>query len=358
MRIRPGSTIGIIGGGQLGRMLAVAAAQLGYKCHVYAPDEAPPAAEVSGRFTRGAWDDEEALTRFGRSVDVATYEFENIGAGPLAALAAEAPLFPPRRSLEIAQDRLTEKEFAAELGGRPGPFAAVDDQAGLDAAVGKIGTPAILKTRRFGYDGKGQARVAAPADAGAAWETVGGAPSILEAFVDFEAEFSILLCRTQDGEAVTWPAPRNRHSGGILERSEVPAGPKLAPQIAEAEGLARRVADALGHVGVLTLEFFATADGPLFNEMAPRVHNSGHWTIEGALTSQFENHIRAICGLPLGPTDLIVPRVEMWNLVGSDVEKWLDLLADPGAHLHLYGKDIARPGRKMGHVTRLLGVGD
>jgi 5-(carboxyamino)imidazole ribonucleotide synthase len=351
--IPPGSTIGIVGGGQLGRMLAMAAAQLGYKSHIYAPDEAPPAAEVSARFTRGAWDDEAALARFGRSVDVATYEFENIEAAPLAALAAEAPLYPPRRSLEIAQDRLQEKDFIRGLGGRPPAHAAVDDLPGLEAALAKIGAPAVLKTRRFGYDGKGQARIADPGDAAEAWESVRGAPCILESFVSFEAEFSILLCRGPDGAAVTWPVPENRHREGMLDRSTLPAGEAVRRVQGEAEALARRVADELDHVGVLALEFFATADGPLFNEMAPRVHNSGHWTVEGAVTSQFENHVRAICGLPLGDTSLAGSRVEMANLIGDEAERWPEILADPQAHLHLYGKGEARAGRKMGHVTRV-----
>ena len=351
--IPPGSTIGIIGGGQLGRMLAIAAAQLGYRCHIYDPSEAPPAAEVSARFTRGRYEDEAALARFGSEVDVATYEFENIAAGPLSALAAQAPLYPPRRALEIAQDRLAEKEFVRGLGGRAAPFAAVGSAAELDEALAKIGTPAVLKTRRFGYDGKGQARIMAPADAAAGWEAVRGAPCILEGFIRFEAEFSILLCRAASGEMISWEAPRNSHLNGILDRSEVPAGAELRPAIAEAEELARQVADALDYVGVLTLEFFASAGGPTFNEMAPRVHNSGHWTIEGALSSQFENHIRAICGLPLGDTGLVLPRVTMQNLIGSDANAWREILSDPAAHLHLYGKKEARPGRKMGHVTRL-----
>jgi 5-(carboxyamino)imidazole ribonucleotide synthase len=351
--IPPGSTIGIVGGGQLGRMLAIAAAQLGYACHIYAPGEAPPAAEVSARFTRGGYEDEAALARFGSEVDVATYEFENIAAGPLSALAAEAPLYPPRRALEIAQDRLAEKEFVLALGGRPAPFAAVDSAAELEEALAKIGTPAILKTRRFGYDGKGQVRIMHAAEAGSAWQAVSGAPCVLEGFIAFDAEFSILLCRSASGEMISWDAPRNSHVDGILDRSEVPAGPELGPAIAEAEELARKVADALDYVGVLTLEFFASATGPIFNEMAPRVHNSGHWTIEGALSSQFENHIRAICGLPLGDTSLVLPRVTMQNLIGADADAWREILSDPAAHLHLYGKKEARPGRKMGHVTRL-----
>ena len=351
--IGPGSTIGIIGGGQLGRMLAIAAAQLGYKCHIYAPDEAPPAAEVAAQCTRGSFDDEAALARFGASVDVATYEFENIAAGPLAALAAEAPLFPPRQALEVAQDRLDEKSFVAGLGGRTAPFAPVDSEAALARALETIGAPAILKTRRFGYDGKGQARIADASAANEAWQAIHGRPAILEGFVRFEAEFSVLLCRSAAGEIVTWPSPENVHEQGILRRSIVPASPTIAAQAPAAEALSRRIADALDYVGVLALEFFATADGPVFNEMAPRVHNSGHWTIEGAATSQFENHIRAICGLPLGATTLAAPRVEMRNLIGDEAERWAELLADPSAHLHLYGKGEARPGRKMGHVTYL-----
>lgn len=355
MIVAPGSTIGIVGGGQLGRMLAMAAAQLGYKCHVYAPDETSPAAEVSTLFTRGAFDDERALAHFGASIDVATYEFENIAAGPLSALADQAPLYPPRAALEIAQDRLSEKHFITRLGGRPAPFAAASTRAELDAALAEIGAPAILKTRRFGYDGKGQARLMDPADADAAWEAVRGAPSVLEGFVHFDAEFSILLCRSAAGEIVMWDAPENVHAHGILDHSRVPAAAVLRPAIAEAETLARRVADALDYVGVLTLEFFAAADGAVFNEMAPRVHNSGHWTIEGAFTSQFENHIRAVCGLPLGSAGLVVPSVQMQNLIGNDIHDWAEILSDPSAHLHHYGKREARPGRKMGHVTKLSG---
>ena len=351
--VEPGSTIGIVGGGQLGRMLALAAAQLGYKCHIYAPDEAPPAAEVAAYFTRGAYDDEEALARFGASVAVATYEFENIAARPLDALAAEAPLYPPRRALEIAQDRLPEKEFVAGLGGRPAPFAAVSSREELDAALDRVGVPAILKTRRFGYDGQGQARLRSAADADAAWAEMRGTPSILEGFITFDAEFSILLCRSPSGETLLWDAPRNIHLNGILDVSEAPAPPELGAAIAEAKALALKVAEALDYVGVLTLEFFAGPEGAVFNEMAPRVHNSGHWTIEGSLSSQFENHVRAICGLPLGATEMVVPHVRMKNLIGEDVASWRAIMADKSAHVHLYGKDEARPGRKMGHVTWL-----
>ena len=354
MIVEPGSTIGIVGGGQLGRMLAMAAAQLGYRCHVYAPDEAPPAAEVAAAFTRGDYADEAALERFGGEIDVATYEFENIAAAPLSALTGRAPLYPPRAALEISQDRWSEKEFVRGHGGRPAPCVAVSDAEALAAALAELGTPAILKTRRFGYDGKGQIRIDGADQAADAWRAVRGAPAILEAVVPFDAEFSILLCRSADGEIVFWDAPRNRHRRGILDSSTVPAGDALRPAIAEAEMLARRVADALDYVGVMALEYFAVGDEAWFNEMAPRVHNSGHWTIEGALSSQFENHIRAICGLPLGATDRVAPRVEMRNLIGEDVAAWRELLADRSAHLHLYGKKDARAGRKMGHVTRLL----
>lgn len=353
MILPPGSTIGIVGGGQLGRMLAMAAARLGYRCHIYAPDEAPPAAEVAAAFTRGAWEDEDALAAFGRKIDVATYEFENITAAPLAALAAQAPLHPPAEALAVAQDRLSEKGFIAELGGRPAPYRAVDDRAGLTEALAAVGAPAVLKTRRFGYDGKGQARISEAAEADEAWAAIRGAPAVLEAFIDFDAEFSILLCRGADGEMVTWPAPRNTHEGGVLRRSQVPAE-GLDAQVAEAEALARKAAEALDYVGVLALEFFATPEGPVFNEMAPRVHNSGHWTIEGAVTSQFENHVRAICGLPLGSTALTGARVEMENLIGGEADGWAEILADPAAHLHLYGKGEGRAGRKMGHVTRVI----
>ena len=353
MILKPGSTIGIVGGGQLGRMLAMAAARLGYKCHIYAPDEAPPAAEVAAAFTRGAWDDEAALAAFGRRVDVATYEFENIAAAPLAALAAQAPLHPPAAALAVAQDRLSEKSFITRLGGAPAPFRAVDDRTGLDEALAALGVPAVLKTRRLGYDGKGQARIMRPSEADEAWEAVRAAPSVLEAFIRFDSEFSILLCRGRDGGVVTWPAPRNEHEGGVLRRSRAPAE-GLEGQVAEAEALAREAAAALDYVGVLALEFFATPEGPLFNEMAPRVHNSGHWTIEGSVTSQFENHVRAICGLPLGATALTGARVEMENLIGDEAEGWAGILADPAAHLHLYGKGEARAGRKMGHVTRVF----
>lgn len=350
MVIAPGKTIGIMGGGQLGRMMAVAAARLGYRCHVYAPEAESVAAEVSAAHTRALWRDAAAMARFAEECAVITYEFENVPVAPLEALG-KVPLHPHPRALEIAQDRLKEKRFVEELGGRPAPFAPVDGAEGLAAAIAAIGAPGILKTRRDGYDGKGQWRIARTDDA--AGLELPAKPLIYEGFVRFDAEFSVLLCRGADGDIRFWDTPQNEHDSGILARSTVPAAAVIRAQEAEARALAAKVAEALGYVGVLTLEFFATADGPVFNEMAPRVHNSGHWTIEGAITSQFENHIRAICGLPLGDTSLAARGVAMRNLIGKAAGEWKAILADPGNHLHLYGKSVARPGRKMGHVTRL-----
>jgi 5-(carboxyamino)imidazole ribonucleotide synthase len=349
----PGSTIGIIGGGQLGRMLALAAAPLGYKAHILDPDPECCAGQVAAALTVAAYDDRAALASFAAQVDVATYEFENVDAAPLHEIASRVPLFPPLSALEIAQDRIAEKEFAVWQGGRTARWAAVNSRADLDAAIAQIGTPAILKTTRFGYDGKGQARLATAADAGAAWGTIGGNPAILEGMVAFEHEFSVIVAHGQDGASMTWDVPENVHVGGILATSTIPPHPDILAQIDEAKALAVRIADALDYVGVLTLEFFAGADGPVFNEMAPRVHNSGHWTIEGAVASQFENHIRAIVGLPLGSTALVLPHVSMQNLVGDEVDDWPNLASEPGAHLHLYGKGAPSPGRKMGHVTRV-----
>ena len=349
----PGATIGILGSGQLGRMLSVAAAQLGYRCHVYAPYSGP-ANDVCADFTRGGYGDDAALAAFAEAVDVVTYEFENVAVGPIIDLSGQVPVRPSPGSLAVGQDRAHEKTFVETLGGRPAHWAAVVDHAALAAAVASVGTPAILKTTRFGYDGKGQARIATPADADAAWNAIGGGPAIVEAFVEFRHEFSIILVRGAGGGIVSYPPPLNRHRNGVLDTSEVPAPAEVAAQWTEALATGVRVATALDHVGVLTLEFFAGADGPVFNEMAPRVHNSGHWTIEGAVTSQFENHIRAIVGLPLGATALTGTRVTMTNLIGGDARDWEALCADPGAHVHLYGKHEVREGRKMGHVTQVV----
>jgi 5-(carboxyamino)imidazole ribonucleotide synthase len=348
--IPPGETIGILGGGQLGRMLAMAAAQLGYRVHVYSPEAESIAAEVSAAFTCAAWDNAEALARFARDCAVITYEFENVPVAPLAALGDVALLAHPR-ALETAQDRVAEKLFVESLGGRPAPWAAVDSAADLAASIAQIGTPGILKTRRDGYDGKGQWRIMTPADA--ATLELPKTPLVYEGFINFSAEFSVLLCRGADGDIRFWDTPENVHKGGILSVSNIPGSQMVQSEVAEARSLAAKVAEALGYIGVLTLEFFATSEGPIFNEMAPRVHNSGHWTIEGAITSQFENHIRAICGLPLGDTALAALAVEMRNLIGDEVHDWAKILIDPANHLHLYGKAAARPGRKMGHVTRL-----
>jgi 5-(carboxyamino)imidazole ribonucleotide synthase len=351
--IPPGETIGILGGGQLGRMLAMAAAQLGYRCHVYAPEADSIAAEVCGAFTNAAWDDAAALAGFAADCAVITYEFENVPVAPLGALGG-AVLMPGANALEVAQDRLSEKAFVSALGGKPAPFAPVDSRADLIEAMARIGTPGVLKTRRDGYDGKGQWRIRVAADADTLDESVFAHALVYERFIDFDGEFSVILCRAASGDVRFWDSPENRHDGGILARSIVPAGRKVAGQVGKARVLTRAVADKLDYVGVLTCEFFATASGPVFNEMAPRVHNSGHWTIEGAITSQFENHVRAICGLPLGETRMAAKGAVMDNLIGDAAHDWPAILSNPTNHLHLYGKAAARPGRKMGHVTRLI----
>ncbi len=349
--IPPGSTIGILGGGQLGRMMAMAAAQLGYAVHIYAPEGDSVAAEVSAAFTCAPYHDHAALAAFAAQCDVVTYEFENVPVAPLSALG-KVPLRANARALEVAQDRLAEKEFVTRLGGRPAPFYELSDEQGLQAAIAAIGAPGILKTRRDGYDGKGQWRIRTPGDANEM--CVPPIPMVYEGFVTFAAEFSVILVRSLAGEVCFWDSAANVHKYGILARSTVPGGSLIAQHVPAARELAERVARELDYVGVLTLEFFATADGPVFNEMAPRVHNSGHWTIEGATTSQFENHVRAICGLPLGDCGLRVPGAVMENLIGTTAEEALPILNDPAAHLHLYGKGEAREGRKMGHVTRLV----
>jgi 5-(carboxyamino)imidazole ribonucleotide synthase len=349
--IAPGGTIGIVGGGQLGRMLAIAAAQLGYKCHIFDPHEWPCAADVAAEFTRGAYDDVDALRAFGESVDVVTYEFENLPVEPLCALGDK--LSPGTRSLAVAQDRAEEKSFIEGTGARVAPWRAVADLADVQRAVAELGVPIVLKTRRYGYDGKGQAWIREVGEAAAAWSSIAEEPAVAEAGVHFEAEFSVILARWADGRMTFWDSANNEHSNGILGRSTVPAGDLIANQVKEARAAAGGIAKALGHIGVLTVEFFASADGPVVNEIAPRVHNSGHWTIEGAETSQFEQHIRAICDLPPGSTELTGSGAVMDNLIGDEVHGWEALLREPGSHVHIYGKGEARPGRKMGHVTRI-----
>lgn len=349
----PGSTIGILGGGQLGRMLAVAAAQLGYRCHIYAPPGDNVACDVAAVTTIAEYDDLAALKIFAQSCDVVTFEFENVPVAPLGSITGLVPVHPPLQALEVAQDRAAEKQFVRALGGKTAEFAVAEDESALPSAIEAVGIPCILKTIRFGYDGKGQSRITAHGDISDAWAQTGGLPLIAEAMVSFDAEFSVILVRSQDGEVRFWDSSRNLHVGGILATSTLPSGPLVESQQQAAREMAASVASALDYVGVFTAEFFASAQGPLFNEIAPRVHNSGHWTIEGAATSQFENHIRAICGLPLGATETVAERVEMENLIGDDGNRFEQILADPAAHLHLYGKAEARPGRKIGHVTRL-----
>ena len=351
MALAPGSTIGILGGGQLGRMMAMAAARLGYRCHILDPHEQPCAAEVSGAFTRAAFDDVDRLRRFADQCDVITYEFENIPVAPLAVLGDK--LVPGRRSLEVAQDRGNEKRFLESCGVRVAPWREIDGEADIVAALEALGAPILLKSRRYGYDGKGQAWVHRVGDAASAWEAIGRQPAVAEARIQFEAEFSVILARGRDGGTAAFPLTRNHHEGGILRTSTVPAGPDIETMGAEAIAAARAIEERLDHVGVLTVEFFACAGGAIVNEIAPRVHNSGHWTIEGARTSQFEQHVRAVLGLPLGDPSLVAGGATMQNLIGADVNRWAGIIAEPGAALHLYGKGEARAGRKMGHVTRL-----
>ncbi len=347
----PGSTIGILGGGQLGRMLAMAAAQLGYICHIYAPEKKSVAADAARHFTCAAYDDAKALAGFAQSCAVVTYEFENVPVDCAKMVAGHVPLRPGFKSLEIAQDRAIEKKFVQDLQGQTAKTAYVENLEQLKAAVACVGLPAILKTNRFGYDGKGQARLHDVSDMAGAWDDVGQQPSVLEGFVDFAAEFSVILARGLDGGIVYYDSAENVHEGGILATSTLPASGAVAAHVASARQIATRIAEKLDYIGVLTCEFFATEAGPIFNEMAPRVHNSGHWSIEGSVTSQFENHIRAVCGLPLGDTALAGTAVEMANIIGADAGKWADYLTDPACHLHLYGKGAPRAGRKMGHAT-------
>jgi 5-(carboxyamino)imidazole ribonucleotide synthase len=347
----PGSIIGILGGGQLGRMLAVAAAQLGYRVAIYAPGDDIVAADVAAFHVDAEWDDEEALREFAQDCDVVTFEWENIPVAAAKVIEAAGILFPSATILETTQDRLAEKAFAAASGLTVPAHAEIVDPDSLVAALASVGTPAILKTAREGYDGKGQARIRDGAQSASAWESVGQQRCIFEAQIDFLGEFSVILARGQDGVVRHWDAPENRHDGGILVESRLPRPSAWAAIVDDAVTQATALASRLNYVGAMAVEFFATAAGPVFNEIAPRVHNSGHWTIEGAVTSQFENHIRAICGLPLGDTATRSTPVVMRNLIGDAADCWAEWLVDPAAKLHLYGKGAPRPGRKMGHVT-------
>ena len=354
--LAPGATIGILGGGQLGRMLALAAARLGLKCHILCPDPQSSAFEVVRRATVAAYTDNGALDRFARSVDAITYEFENVPADAARFLAARKPVLPDPAVLATTQDRLVEKTFISDLGIATAAFASAATREELDAAVAKIGRPAVLKTRRMGYDGKGQATIGDGTDLTKVWRDIGGHPAIVESFVPFEREISVVVARGGDGAVACFEVTENEHRDHILKVSRVPAA--VSPAVAaEARRIAEAIAAAFDYVGVLAVEMFVVPDGAghavLVNEVAPRVHNSGHWTIDGASVSQFEQHIRAVAGWPLGKP-VRYGRVEMINLIGAEVETYTQWLEVPGAAVHLYGKGAARPRRKMGHVTRVF----
>ncbi|ADO42095.1 5-(carboxyamino)imidazole ribonucleotide synthase [Ketogulonicigenium vulgare] len=346
-----GATIGILGGGQLGRMLAVAASRLGLHVHIYEPG-ASPAAETAARVTHASYDDAAALRAFAESVDVVTYEFENIPTSALDLLESLRPIRPGRRALATSQDRLTEKTFLQSIGLQTAPFAVVDDAESLRSAILAVGTPAILKTRRMGYDGKGQARLKSEADAVDALAAMAGAPALLEGFVEFSAEISVIGARGVDGEIACFDPGENVHRNGILHTTTVPA--RISPALrSDAVLIAARILNALDYVGVLGVELFVTPRGLIVNEIAPRVHNSGHWTQNGCLIDQFEQHIRAVAGWPLGDgsrhSDVV-----MENLIGDDVLR-VPSIARSNTAIHLYGKGAPRPGRKMGHINQITG---
>ncbi len=351
--ILPGATIGIVGGGQLGRMTALAAARLGYCSHVFSPDVDGPAKQVTPYATTAAYDDHVALKRFADAIDVATYEFENVPLDTAKALSMLKPLRPGPGALEIAQDRLKEKYFLRGIGVATTAFRPIENVEQLKRAVADIGPRGVLKTVRLGYDGKGQVMIGPDTDLEATWTKLGVAVAELEGFVDFACELSSIVARGEKGEIAAYPVVENRHINHILDTTVAPAEVP-AKVAAEAERIGRYVAERLDLVGLLAVEMFLTKSGDLFvNELAPRPHNSGHWTIDACVTSQFEQLVRAICGLPLGSTERHSNAV-MKNLIGDEVETWRETLNDPTAHLHLYGKGKPSPGRKMGHVTRLL----
>mmetsp|Transcript_27471 Transcript_27471/g.50710 ORF Transcript_27471/g.50710 Transcript_27471/m.50710 type:complete len:356 (+) Transcript_27471:807-1874(+) len=346
-----GSTIGILGGGQLGRMLAVAAARLGFKTHIFDPGAEPPAGDVAHMVTTAAYEDSDALFAFATTVDVITYEFENIPTLTLDALEDHAPIRPGREALRVSQDRLVEKDFLAGLGLKTAPYADVPDMPALATALAGIGAPAILKTRRFGYDGKGQARIMDPSEAETALGDMQGAPAILEGFVDFSHEVSVIAARGADGAVACYDPGENVHKNGILHTTTLPAR-LSASQRTDAILIAANILNALDYVGVMGVELFVTPLGLIVNEIAPRVHNSGHWTQNGCAVDQFEQHIRAVAEWPLGDGKRYADIV-MENLIGDDMDRVADIAREPGAALHLYGKAEARPGRKMGHVNRV-----
>jgi 5-(carboxyamino)imidazole ribonucleotide synthase len=350
--LEQGATIGILGGGQLGRMLSVAASRLGFKTHIFEPGANPPAAHVADRVTTANYDDAEALNAFARAVDVITYEFENIPTSALDILENIRPIHPNREALRVSQDRITEKDFLANLGLTPAPYAAVDTLADLEHAVSEIGLPAILKTRRFGYDGKGQARINSAADLGQAIADMAGQPAVLEGFVNFTHEISVIGARSENGDVSCFDPGENIHRGGILHTTTVPARLSKAQRM-DAVLMAGRILNALDYVGVMGLELFVTPKGLIVNEIAPRVHNSGHWTQNGCAVDQFEQHIRAVAGWPLGDgsrhSDVV-----MENLIGADMDRVPDLAKDPSVSLHLYGKAEVKAGRKMGHFNKII----
>jgi 5-(carboxyamino)imidazole ribonucleotide synthase len=352
MTLPVGATIGILGGGQLGRMLALAAAQLGFKCHIFAPVGDNPAFDVSAAHTIAAYEDQSALKTFAADVDVVTYEFENVPVETVQFLEALVPVRPGSKALGVAQDRLKEKRLARDLGAMTADFASVNALDELKQRIAQLGTPGILKTTRFGYDGKGQAKISSPADAEAAWAAMKNQPSIYESFVNFKSECSVLVARAVDGKTACFDVTENVHRNHILFTSTVPA--RLDPELAaEAVFVAQRMVDALDYVGVMGVELFVGEDVLYVNEIAPRVHNSGHWTMDACAVSQFEQHIRAIAGWPLGSTRRHSD-VVMTNLLGDEVYEAQALVREPGVALHLYGKAEARPGRKMGHFNRLF----
>jgi 5-(carboxyamino)imidazole ribonucleotide synthase len=355
--LSPGATVGILGAGQLGRMLAISALKIGLRCHVYAPEAEAPSHDAAHARTVAPYEDREALRAFAEACDLITFEFENVPTATVEFLEELKPVRPSPRALSVAQDRLSEKSFLRELGLQTAPFLDVPDAGALIRAVREIGRPAILKTRRFGYDGKGQTMIREGSDLGAVHRALGAGQMILEGFVAFEREVSVIAARSLEGAIAAYDLCENEHERHILARTRVPArvAASLEP---EARSIAAQILEGLDYVGVIGVEMFCArapdgAERLIVNEIAPRVHNSGHWTIEGAETSQFEQHMRAIAGWPLGSTTRRGV-VEMRNLIGEEADDWRDILAEPDMSLHLYGKMQARPGRKMGHVTRIL----
>ncbi|MEM8776318.1 MAG: 5-(carboxyamino)imidazole ribonucleotide synthase [Pseudomonadota bacterium] len=347
-----GAVIGILGGGQLGRMLSVAASRIGFKTCVFEPGGDCPASHVSNYHFQASYEDEAALRKFAEASDVITYEFENIPTDALDVLEAIKPVRPGREALRVSQDRLTEKNFLTGLGLQTAPYADVVDLGSLEAALSTIGTPSILKTRRFGYDGKGQARLSSADDAVSALADMAGAPSIMEGFVDFENEISVIGARGLDGQVACFDPGENVHREGILRTTTLPAS-LTAAQRADAVLLTGKILNALDYVGVMGVELFVTSSGLIVNEIAPRVHNSGHWTQQGCHVDQFEQHIRAIAGWPLGDGSRYAD-VVMENLIGDDMDRVPQIARDTNASLHLYGKTDVKAGRKMGHVNRVV----